>query len=178
MFELQRLQHGSRLVTGQENHKDIIENFFLRSSNPNATREAGSDKRPEHIVVEVQALVERRPVSSLLQSLRFRRSLENTLREGLTEIHAPRVQRRRSATTHAHSQHPQELPERVALSLETRPLISVAQALPLAQTQDAEMMVEEAPSDGVPPLVAPLPPIEPAERAESWVSEQPPPNSE
>ena len=85
MYELRRLKTGDRPVTGQENRKNV-EDFFMRSVHPE--RVAGEDHRPESIVVEVSGLVESRPVSSILQSSRFRRSLENALRGSLVTISA------------------------------------------------------------------------------------------
>ena len=66
MFELRRLQMGERPVTGQGN-KEAVESFFTSRMNPSEGEER---ERPENVVVEVNALVERRPVSSLLQSNR------------------------------------------------------------------------------------------------------------
>jgi len=40
--------------------------------------------RPEHILVEVEALVERRPVSSILQSAAVRSSIERSLRDAFS----------------------------------------------------------------------------------------------
>ena len=74
MFELRRIQHGDRPVTGQ-GHKEAVENFFT-----GVRSEPVEQNRPDNVVVEVNALVERRPVSSVLQGSGFRRSLENALR--------------------------------------------------------------------------------------------------
>ncbi len=82
MYELRRLQHGDRPVTGQGN-KEVVENFFSRALNtdPSAPSTSSTEQqRPESVVVEVNALVERRPVSSILQSSGFRRNLESALR--------------------------------------------------------------------------------------------------
>lgn len=113
MFELRRLQYGERPVTGQEHRRRTVENLVLRAVGPpmttttapeprsaaagpggavesvpghlsrQAVAAAADVTRPEHIIVEVNALVERRPVSSLLSSLQFRRSLENSVRGAL-----------------------------------------------------------------------------------------------
>ena len=77
MYELRRIQHGDRPVTGQGN-KEAVEQFFTEQR-----RETPEQARPENVVIEVNALVERRPVSSALQSARFRRSLENALRDAM-----------------------------------------------------------------------------------------------
>ena len=68
MFELRRLRLGDRPVTGQ-GHKEAVEEFFTssQSNEPAPTAE----HRPEAVVVEVQGLVERRPVSSVLGSTRL-----------------------------------------------------------------------------------------------------------
>lgn len=79
MFELRRLQMGERPVTGQ-GHKEVVENFFTQQLQGPADQE---EHRPETIHVEVRALAESRPVSSLLQSTRFRRSLESALRTSI-----------------------------------------------------------------------------------------------
>lgn len=107
MFELRRLQYGDRPVTGQEQRRRTVENLVLRAvgpavssgqrhplvSGPNPaaaaarltdeTTDQSGSHRPEEILVEVSALVERRPVSSILQSLTIRRSLENSIRDVL-----------------------------------------------------------------------------------------------
>lgn len=87
-------------MTGQEQRRRTVENLVLRAVGPdttgrrqlsNADRFSTSSRdtevhRPEEILVEVNALVERRPVSSMLQSLAFRRSLENSVRGALQTI--------------------------------------------------------------------------------------------
>ena len=81
MFELRRLQLGERPVTGQGN-KEAVENFFVSQLQPN-NEQATEEHRPETVHVEVRALAESRPVSSLLHSTRFRRSLESALRTAI-----------------------------------------------------------------------------------------------
>ena len=85
MSELRKLKVGDRPVTGQENKK-TVEDFFNSRLNPNAEPTPGDQHRPESVVVEVQGLVQTRPVSSILQSAQFRRTLENAIRGGLSSL--------------------------------------------------------------------------------------------
>jgi hypothetical protein len=48
--------------------------------------ESERSARPEQVIVEVNALVEQRPVSSILQSAAFRSSIERSLRGALTSL--------------------------------------------------------------------------------------------
>lgn len=86
MYELRHIQHGERPVTGQ-GHRDNLHQFMLKNSqgqhNVTANRDLVEEHRPEAVVVEVQGIIERRPVSSVLQSAAFRRQLENVIRGGL-----------------------------------------------------------------------------------------------
>ncbi|GFR93490.1 neuralized-like protein 1A [Elysia marginata] len=88
MYELRHLQHGDRPVTGQ-GHRDSLHQFMLKNldsqsqHNVTANRDLVEEHRPEAVVVEVQGIIERRPVSSVLQSPAFRRQLENVIRGGL-----------------------------------------------------------------------------------------------
>ncbi|KAI0232094.1 hypothetical protein LSAT2_017595 [Lamellibrachia satsuma] len=88
MFELRRLQMGDRPVTGQGN-REAVEDFFSQTA-PHAESSAATGTtthhRPESIIVEVNALVERRPVSSMLQSDLFRRNLETMVRGTLGRL--------------------------------------------------------------------------------------------
>ncbi|KAK2151649.1 hypothetical protein LSH36_356g06010 [Paralvinella palmiformis] len=97
MFELRRLQLGDRPVTGQGN-KEAVENFFSRSQTGEGATGEG-EHRPENVTVEVSALIERRPVTSLLQSDRFRRNLESALHGALSSVPLPRPSVRRPART-------------------------------------------------------------------------------
>lgn len=103
MFELRRLTHGDRPVTGQENRKNV-EDFFTRNLDPEAAAtRSQEDNRPESVIVEVRGLVERRPVSSVLQSVGFRRNLERALRSSLGTVVSrqpgQQLTNRRNATT-------------------------------------------------------------------------------
>ena len=90
MFELRNLRHGEKPVSGQEERRRAVEGLVNRvvrsSSNSQDQPTVVQDEaiRPEHITVEVNALIERRPVSSVLQSAAFRRSLENSVRRAVT----------------------------------------------------------------------------------------------
>jgi hypothetical protein len=87
MYELRNIQHGERPVTGT-NHREQIQQFMKKhmvdSSTEKTNIPANVDSveihRPEAVIVEVQAVVELRPVSSVLQSVAFRRQLENVIR--------------------------------------------------------------------------------------------------
>ncbi len=84
MFELRCLKMGDRPVTGQGN-REAVQDFFTRNMD-NAPPADTEQHRPEAVLVEVQGLVERRPVTSMLQSLGFRRSLENSLRGAFNQL--------------------------------------------------------------------------------------------
>lgn len=91
MFELRKIEHGERPVTGQ-NHRANIQHFMEKHLVINQNKisdgkqtfplldENPINHRPESIVVEVQGIIEQRPVSSILQSASFRRQLENVIR--------------------------------------------------------------------------------------------------
>ena len=84
MFELRNIQHGERPVTGQ-NNRENINKFMSKHFTPTDGKqiqdeEDAEDHRPESVVVEVQGVIERKPVSSVLQSAAFRRQLENVIR--------------------------------------------------------------------------------------------------
>ncbi|XP_059176258.1 uncharacterized protein LOC131955950 [Physella acuta] len=91
MFELRNIQHGERPVTGR-NHRENIKQFLekhvvpLPGDGKNILENAESSERhrPESIVVEVQGMIEKRPVTSILQSANFRRHLENIIRGSIT----------------------------------------------------------------------------------------------
>ena len=85
MYELRRIQNGERPVTGQ-NNRQTLENFFrhAREAPISSAQELGI--RPETVVVEVQGLVQSRPVTLALQSSSFRRRLENTIRSSLGQL--------------------------------------------------------------------------------------------
>ena len=85
MSELRKLKVSDRPVTGQENKK-TVEDFFNSRLNPSAEPTPGDQHRPESVVVEVQGLVQTRPVSSILQSAQFRRTLENAIRGGFSSL--------------------------------------------------------------------------------------------
>ncbi|KAI0232093.1 hypothetical protein LSAT2_017594 [Lamellibrachia satsuma] len=93
MFELRRLQMGDRPVTGQGN-REAVEDFFNQTA-PHAEGSAATGTtnhhRPESVIVEVNALVERRPVSSMLQSDLFRWNLETMVRGTLVSRLGPMV---------------------------------------------------------------------------------------
>ena len=103
MFELRRLKMGDRPVTGQEKKK-TVEDFFNSRLNPSSEPTPVEQHRPESVVVEVQGLVQTRPVSSMLQRAQFRRTLENAIRGGLSTLssrvqQAPRPSTPQSQTT-------------------------------------------------------------------------------
>ncbi|XP_055874333.1 uncharacterized protein LOC106076478 [Biomphalaria glabrata] len=104
MFELRRIEHGERPVTGQ-NHRENLQHFFEKNLEPAADRGVGKSNisnhddiethRPEAVVVEVQGIIERRPVSSILESPAFRRQLENIIR-GSIQNASPTLNRRQA----------------------------------------------------------------------------------
>ncbi|ESO97035.1 hypothetical protein LOTGIDRAFT_231775 [Lottia gigantea] len=96
MYELRRIQHGDRPVTGQ-GRKEQVDQFFAKRIQASASAENVpsnvdnvEEHRPEAVVVEVQGLYEQHRVSQMLQSQQFRRQLENIIRGNITT--APRQQ--------------------------------------------------------------------------------------
>ncbi|XP_035824188.1 uncharacterized protein LOC101846543 isoform X2 [Aplysia californica] len=100
MYELRNIQHGERPVTGQGNRENI-EQFLTKhfptsdadtnsKGNLPSTVQNAEEHRPESVVVEVQGIIERRPVSSILQSAAFRRQLENVIRGSIGTSQRPR----------------------------------------------------------------------------------------
>ncbi|KAK3590185.1 hypothetical protein CHS0354_041241 [Potamilus streckersoni] len=94
LFELRRLQHGDKPVTGQ-NHRENIGEFLHKQLEARANAEATGkenvplnspnveEHRPEAIVIEIQGLSQQQRVSSILQTAQFRRHLENIIRGSL-----------------------------------------------------------------------------------------------
>ena len=81
MFELRRLRLGDQPVTGSG--ADAVRQFFHRTADESSSSRDTAEHRPEAIIVEVQGLVERRPVSSILNSPNFRSRLEATVRSSM-----------------------------------------------------------------------------------------------
>lgn len=100
MYELRRLQHGDRPVTGQ-GHREIIDNFIRSSVQPDNVAYIPRPQvdRPEDIVVEVQGLYEQHRVSSVLQSASFRQQLENVIRGSINSATQPRIPAQNDTTT-------------------------------------------------------------------------------
>lgn len=101
MFELRRIRHGERPVTGQNNRENIA-NFMSKhlqepagassgKTNIPANVDAVEEHRPEAILVEVQGVIEQRRVSSMLQTQSFRRHLENIIRGSIAAASRPRL---------------------------------------------------------------------------------------
>lgn len=100
MYELKHLKHGERPVTGTDS-RGKVDNFFSKrvqvqdSSTPVANVDDVEEHRPQQVTIEVEGLLQRRSVSSVLQSAGFRRSLENVVRshisrDGSSSSRAPR----------------------------------------------------------------------------------------
>ncbi|XP_050397976.2 uncharacterized protein LOC126815917 [Patella vulgata] len=89
MSELRRLEQGDRPVTGQ-GHQESVNQFFAKRMQTPAGAEGKEnvpsnvdtveEHRPDAVVVEVQGLYEQRRVSAMLQSVGFRRQLDNIIR--------------------------------------------------------------------------------------------------
>lgn len=103
MFELRRIRHGERPVTGQNNRENIA-SFISKhlqepvgagtgKDNVPANVDAVEEHRPEAVVVEVQGVFEQRRVSSMLQTQSFRRHLENIIRGSIVSASRPRPPR-------------------------------------------------------------------------------------
>ncbi|CAH1784023.1 unnamed protein product [Owenia fusiformis] len=84
MFELRQIQHGERPVTGKDSRQQL-DDFFGRTQE-GAAGPTPEESRPESVTIEVQGLVQRRRVSSMLQSINFRRRLENTIRGNISHL--------------------------------------------------------------------------------------------
>lgn len=101
MYELRQIQHGSRPVTGQDNRQNVND-FFSRALQQNSSDvipPGFEPPRPENVIVEVNALVERRPVSNILQSAGFRQSLENAVRGAISRVSSPAASRNTTQAT-------------------------------------------------------------------------------
>jgi len=102
MYELRNIQHGERPVTGQ-NNKEKIGKFLTRHFPSDGEKEQPpsdeEDHRPETVVMEVQGIIENRPVSSILQSASFRRQLENVIRGSIGSAQRSPLNLSRSGTT-------------------------------------------------------------------------------
>ncbi|XP_077992283.1 uncharacterized protein LOC144446403 [Glandiceps talaboti] len=102
MFELRKLQHGEKPVTGKD-ARQKVENFLQEQTNPRMnTRPERSPNDP--LVLEVQGLFERRRVTSVLESSSFKRDLENVIRGtiirqegGADKAHRERREQERAA---------------------------------------------------------------------------------
>ena len=79
MYELRKLQHGERPVSNTDS-KEKLEKFFSRATEPTTSENREEPPRPDSVRVEVRGLLERRPVSSVIQSDQFRRNLEDVIR--------------------------------------------------------------------------------------------------
>ncbi|XP_067944022.1 uncharacterized protein [Watersipora subatra] len=86
MYELKKIQHGERPVTGSDS-REKVGSFFSKRVQPQDSPVANVDDveehRPQQVTIEVQGLLQTRSVSSMLQSVQFRRSLENAVRSHL-----------------------------------------------------------------------------------------------
>lgn len=109
MFELRRIQHGERPVTGQNNRENIA-SFMAKhlqepagasthKANIPANVDAVEEHRPEAVVVEVQGVFEQQRVSSVLGTQNFRRQLENIIRGSIVAANRPRPPRQRATDT-------------------------------------------------------------------------------
>jgi len=106
MFELRRMQLGDRPVTGQGN-KEALETLIQRHIESPINVE---EHRPEAVIVEVQGLVQSRPVSSILGT-GFRRRLENALRSSFQTVSTRHQTSSRTTASSLHtSAETQQLP--------------------------------------------------------------------
>jgi hypothetical protein len=78
MTELRKLQHAQRPVTNTDS-RETLEEFFTNAAQPDGAP-ARPANRPESVRSEVQGLAESRPVTSVLSTQSFRRSLEGVIR--------------------------------------------------------------------------------------------------
>ncbi|KAK7494703.1 hypothetical protein BaRGS_00014101 [Batillaria attramentaria] len=107
MFELRRISHGERPVTGQNNRENIASFMAKHLQEPSgadsgkenvpANVDAVEEHRPEAVVVEVQGVFEQRRVSSMLQTQSFRRHLENIIRGSIASARRPAPLRTRAS---------------------------------------------------------------------------------
>ena len=73
------LERSARPVSGDVTRRDAISRLIGR-------HDSVTSLRPEQVLVEVNALIERRPVTSVLQTARFRQSIENSLRRAIHSV--------------------------------------------------------------------------------------------
>ncbi|XP_035675224.1 uncharacterized protein LOC118414971 [Branchiostoma floridae] len=97
MFELRRISHGDRPVSGQ-GFREKLDAFFrnhvgadsaeLSEEDQNRPSQGRTEeRRPEAVRLEVRGLFDQRRVSNVLQSDLFRRELESVVRGGLSRFH-------------------------------------------------------------------------------------------
>jgi hypothetical protein len=100
MYELRNLRHGHRPVTGQDNRRNVEEFFNQALQEESVGREPPTQThRPEAVLVEVNALVERRPVSSALRRSGFISRLEGMLQGAMSRIPVTSTRRNQSRQT-------------------------------------------------------------------------------
>ncbi|RUS89586.1 hypothetical protein EGW08_002604 [Elysia chlorotica] len=139
MYELRHLQHGERPVTGQ-GHRDSLHQFMLKhcdnpgQNNVTANRDSVEEHRPEAVVVEVQGIIEQRPVSSLLQSPAFRRQLENVIRGGLVSASTSRRTTGARATASASPAARHDLQQQQQQQQHSRRAANVAPSRPIRRS--------------------------------------------
>jgi len=179
MYELRRLKLGERPVTGQGN-KEAVETLLHQQTLP-----GGVEHRPDAVIVEVQGLVERRPVSNILQSARFRRQLENAIRSSISNVATEQlrhsnISRVRSEAsriqTPVSAQIPQEVSSNVSESDESISMVSATSSPEtVAQIHIDNSNTPSAPlsSTNLPTPALPLPRIQ---RAAAWLENHIGPN--
>ncbi|XP_066277390.1 AT-rich interactive domain-containing protein 1A-like [Branchiostoma lanceolatum] len=100
MFELRRISHGDRPVSGH-GICEKLDAFFRNhvgadstelseedgQSRPTGSQRRTEERRPEAVRLEVRGLFDQHRVSGVLQSDLFRRELENVVRGGLSRFH-------------------------------------------------------------------------------------------
>ncbi|KAK3778080.1 hypothetical protein RRG08_044696 [Elysia crispata] len=172
MYELRHLQHGDRPVTGQ-GHRDSLHQFMLKNCdsqgqhNVTANRDSVEEHRPEAVVIEVQGIIEQRPVSSVLQSAAFRRRLENVIRGGL--VSAGHSRRTTRATTSLSSASRRDLQQ-----LQSRQAATAVPSRPTRRSPRPVLQEDTLPESFVPlseePVPAPLSRSESSESIDSFSS--------
>jgi len=180
--ELKRIEHGEKPVTGKESRNKVDHLLTRRqrqihNNAPVANEDDVEEHRPEQVTVEVQGLLQRRSVSSLLSGSGFRRSLERVFRSHLGP--APRTRAaesplaRVSESASSRTPSPQvssstESPAPVASNINTTVRIT-----PQSNSQTDSNTTTSA-SIPTPPPVAPLldvhqdPNFSPEERMRRW----------
>jgi len=81
--ELVELERSGRSLSDDVSRHTAISRLIGQQTQRDVNN---TSSRPEQVLVEVNALIERRPVTSVLETQQFRQSLENSLRRAVNSV--------------------------------------------------------------------------------------------